>query len=95
MKNDGFAESYVIPVSEGRTPGIRILFRILSIDDALLFPGVPAVPAPVVPVVVVVDGVGWPPDEEDGMGEIICEGMSNMGQRGLGLLLLSRVLLPM
>lgn len=66
----------------------------LSIDDALLFPGVPAVPAPVV-VVVVVDGVGWPPDEEDGMGEIIWEGMSNMGQRGLGLGLLSRVVLPM
>jgi hypothetical protein len=58
MKNDGFAESYVIPVSEGRTPGIRILFRILSIDDALLFPVAPAVPAPDVPVVVVVDGVG-------------------------------------
>lgn len=56
MKKVGFAESYVIPVSEGMTPGIRILLRILSIDDALLFPGVPAVP--VVPVVVVVDGVG-------------------------------------
>ena len=74
MKNDGFAESYVMPVSEGRTPGIRILFRMLSIDDALLLPvvpGVPAVPVPVVPVVVV-DGVGWPPDaEDDGIGETI------------------------
>ena len=94
MKYDVFAESYPVPVSEGRTPGIRILFRMFSIDDALLFPGVPAVPVPVVPVVVV-DGVGWPPGEEDGIGEIICEGMSNMGQRGLGLLLLSRVVLPM
>lgn len=53
MKIDGFAESYVIPVSEGMTPGIRIRFRILSIDDALRPPGVP-----VVPLVVVVDGVG-------------------------------------
>jgi hypothetical protein len=97
MKNDGFAESYAMPVSEGRTPGIRILFRMLSIDDALLFPVMPGVPAvPVVPVVVV-DGVGWPPDgEDDGIGEIICGGMSNMGQSGLGLLvLLSRVVLPM
>lgn len=94
MKNDGVAESYVIPVSEGRTPGIRILFRMFSVDIELLFPGVPAVP--VVPVVVVVDGVGWPPDgDEDGIGEIIWEGMSNMGQRGFELLLLSRVVLPM
>lgn len=52
MKNDGFTESYVIPVSEGRTPGIRIRFRMLSIDDApLRLPVVPVVP-------VVVDGVG-------------------------------------
>lgn len=58
MKNGGFAESYVLPVSEGRTPGIRILFRMLSIDDALLFPGVLAVPVVPVPLVVVVDGVG-------------------------------------
>ena len=59
MKNVGFIGSYPVPVSEGKTPGMRILFRMFSTDDALRFPEDPGVPFAPVPVpLVVVDGVG-------------------------------------